>query len=92
MIGHYSSQVIAEDHYYPFGLTASLDANQNVPPNTKKYQSIELEKHFGLETYFRGLDPQLGKFNSINPKAEMDYNPSPYATMIDNPVSYSVIL
>ncbi len=52
-----------------------------------KYQGIELEKHFGLETYetfYRGLDPQLGRFNSIDPKP--NYDISPYASMGNNPV------
>jgi RHS repeat-associated protein len=56
-----------------------------------KYQAVELEKHFGLETYetfHRGLDPQLGRFNSIDPKAELVYSVTPYASMNNNPAYY----
>jgi RHS repeat-associated protein len=55
-----------------------------------KYQSIELEKHFGLETYetdYRGLDPQLRRFNQIDPLAELFPYQSVYAAMDNNPVS-----
>jgi RHS repeat-associated protein len=89
MIGHYSGTVVEENHYYPHGLTLNTFQNHAVPTNTKKYQSIELEKHFGLETYEtlnRGLDPQLGRFNSIDPKSEKHFNFTPYVSMGDNPV------
>jgi RHS repeat-associated protein len=90
MVGLYKGEVVAENHYYPFGLTLSTIEDQNVTKNPLKYQGIELEKHFGLETYetfYRGLDPQLGRFNSIDPKAELGYEESPFASMRNNPVS-----
>jgi RHS repeat-associated protein len=88
MIEHYTSEVVEEDHYYPFGLTLNIDQNTTVTPNTKKYQGIELEKHFGLETFEtpnRDLDPQLGRFNSIDPKADKYYSTTPYASMDNDP-------
>lgn len=54
-----------------------------------KYQGIELERNFGLETYetfYRGLDPQLGRWNGIDIKSEKYYHLSPYAAMANNPV------
>ncbi|MBL7705931.1 MAG: hypothetical protein JNM21_10350 [Taibaiella sp.] len=87
---HYNTQVLEENHYYPFGLTLSTTA-MGITQQPLKYQGIELEKHFGLETYetfYRGLDPQLGRFNSIDPEAEQFYSLSPYVSMNNNPVSY----
>lgn len=90
MVGHYRGEVTEENHYYPFGLTLETSPMvTGVAKNPLKYQGIELEKHFGLETYetfYRGLDPQLGKFNQIDPKSELDVNLSPYVSMADNPV------
>ncbi|GEM_PF-3325203 len=85
---HYNTQVLEENHYYPFGLTVSTSA-MGITEQKYKYQGIELEKNFGLETYetyYRGLDPQLGRFNSIDPKAELDYGLSPFVSMRNNPV------
>ncbi|MNX85666.1 hypothetical protein D3C86_1175140 [compost metagenome] len=48
-----------------------------------------MERNFGLETYetfYRGLDPQIGRFNSIDPKSEKYFEVSPYVSMNNNPV------
>ncbi|RZJ84284.1 MAG: hypothetical protein EOO20_21420, partial [Chryseobacterium sp.] len=85
---HYNTRVIEENHYYPFGLTVSASA-MGTTAQPLKYQGIELEKNFGLETYetyYRGLDPQLGRWNGIDVKSEKYYNLSPYAAMANNPV------
>jgi RHS repeat-associated protein len=90
MVGHYKGEVIEESHYYPFGLTLQTSQAAGAADQPHKYQGIELEKHFGLETYetfYRGLDPQLGKFNQVDPKAELDFHLSPYVSMGDNPVA-----
>jgi RHS repeat-associated protein len=90
MVGHYRGEVAEENHYYPFGLTLETSPMvTGVTNNPLKYQAVELEKHFGLETYetfFRGLDPQLGRFNSIDPKAENHFDINPYVSMGNNPV------
>ena len=89
MVGHYKGKVQEESHYYPYGLTLQTDVQvPAITEQVKKYQGIELEKHFGLETYetfYRGYDPQLARFNAIDPKP--DFNLSPYSGMADNPVT-----
>jgi len=85
---HYNTRVLEENHYYPFGLAVSTEA-MGLTKQPYKYQGIELEKNFGLETYetfYRGLDPQIGRFNSIDPKAEKYYSTSPYVSMDNNPI------
>ncbi len=55
-----------------------------------KYQGIELNKRFELEvyeTFYRGLDPQLGRFMQIDPLASLFASQSPYASMDNNPIS-----
>ncbi len=81
-IEHFTSKVLEETHYYPFGLTVGIDqaGQPGLPGQPFKYNGIGLEKHFGLETYetfYRGLDPQLGRFNSVDPSAETSYSMSP---------------
>jgi len=87
---HYTSEVLEENHYYPFGLTISQDAGVVSTAQPYKYQGIELNKDFGLETYetfYRGLDPQIGRFKQIDPLADNSAYQSPYASMDNNPIS-----
>lgn len=80
--------VLEQNHYYPFGLTIS---STSVNPNEKnryKYNGIELQNDFGLQTYdayFRTLDPQIGRWWQIDPKPKESL--SPYVSMDNNPVS-----
>ncbi|WP_025144874.1 DUF6443 domain-containing protein [Pedobacter jeongneungensis] len=89
-VGHYHSEVLEENHYYPFGLTlTNSNLSSTAVENKNKYQGIYLEKSFGLETYetvYRNLDPQIGRFKQIDPKSEITYAISPYASMLNNPV------
>jgi len=89
-VSHYNGEVLEENHYYPFGLTISESSNNPVlPKQPYKYQGIEMERNFGLETYetfYRGLDPQIGRFNSVDPKSEKYFDVSPYVSMNNNPV------
>ncbi|SDH19736.1 RHS repeat-associated core domain-containing protein [Chitinophaga filiformis] len=91
--------LLEETHYYPFGLTMSgisskaLDAA--IVENKYRFNGIEFEnKEFsdgsGLEMYdtdFRQLDPQTGRWWQMDPKPQ--YNSSPYAAMMNNPVLYT---
>lgn len=63
--------------------------NPALPKQPYKYRGIELERHFGLETYetfYRGHDPQIGRFNSVDPKSEFDNSNSPFVSMRNDPV------
>ena len=55
-------------------------------------QSKEFSDGTGLETYdafFRGYDPQLGRFGQQDPLAEANDDYSPYSFMNDNPINYN---
>jgi len=87
---HYNTQVLEENHYYPYGLTVSTSA-MGTTPQSYKYQGKELEKSFGLEMYdfhARLIDPQLGRTWQPDPHADRYTYISPYTSMNNNPVSY----
>lgn len=87
----YNTQVLEENHYYPFGLTLSSTAASPIANNPYKYQTKELERSFGIEMYdfhARMYDPQLGRFHAIDPMAAKFDNMSPYVGMGNNPISY----
>ncbi|MEI3797628.1 MULTISPECIES: DUF6443 domain-containing protein [unclassified Chitinophaga] len=100
-LGVMSGPLLEETHYYPFGLTmAGISSNllkgTNYPENRLKYGGKELQtKEFadgsGLELYdfnARMQDPQIGRFQQIDPKGELFVNATPYNYCFSNPVLF----
>jgi len=57
-----------------------------------KYNGIEKEEHHGLNiniAAYRVLDPAVGQWCSVDPKAEYLYGHTPYNSMLNNPISYT---
>ncbi|HEV7332740.1 MAG TPA: DUF6443 domain-containing protein [Flavisolibacter sp.] len=95
-IVHNRGPILEETHYYPFGLTmagiSSKAASFGQPENKKKYNGIELENDFEIQTYdaqFRELDPQIARWWQIDPVTDGYEHISPYASMYNNPVTIS---
>ena len=80
-----------EAHYYPFGMQLlGLSTPQIGPEHQFKYNDRELQSEFDLQWYsmdWRQLDPQLGRWTSIDPVTH--WRQSPYTAMDDNPVALS---
>ncbi|HWB90839.1 MAG TPA: RHS repeat-associated core domain-containing protein, partial [Puia sp.] len=101
-IKHYSGPLVEENHYYPFGLVMQGISDRAVKWNyaENKYrgnggdelQNKEFSDGSGLEEYdafFRLYDPQIGRFGSIDPLADVFEGYSPYSFAGDNPIGYN---
>jgi RHS repeat-associated protein len=80
---------IQVNNYYAFGLSMWEEAtNQEIQPY--KYNGKELDKMHGLNLYDYGArmyDPAIGRFTTMDPLAEKNYNISPYAYCSNNPIN-----
>lgn len=83
-------EILEENNYYPFGLKQEIDNDQE--NYEYKYNGKEFESGNNLnmtEMDFRQYDNALGRFNVIDPLAEMDYSMTPYHFTGNNPVAFS---
>gem|GEM_PF-3558583 len=98
---HTRGPLLEETHYYPFGLTMAGISSQSAGKlenlfrfnKGSELQHKEFSDGSGLEiydTYFRQLDPQLGRWNQIDPKIEKGQESlSPYESMGNDPILYN---
>jgi len=59
--------------------------------NRYKYNGIEFDSTFGLDSYeakLRDLDPQIGRWWQVDPKAESMESVSPYSSNFDDPIKF----
>ncbi len=90
---HNRDALLEETHYYPFGLTMagiSSKAAGKLANNRKWNAGSELNTDFDIslyETFYRGLDPQTGRFLQVDPETDAQENCSPYESMGGNPIS-----
>lgn len=77
------------------GISSNALKGMNYAENRKKYNGIEFTEDLGLDVYdafYRNLDPQIGRWNQIDPKIEKMEMWSPYASNYDNPIRYNDFL
>jgi RHS repeat-associated protein len=96
---HTRGNILEETHYYPFGLAMKMISPRALsvnPINWHKYSDKELQSEefsdgSGLEEYDFGVryfDPQIGRWNGLDPMAEKFPNLSPYNYSANNPVLF----
>jgi RHS repeat-associated protein len=86
-----NAEVVAENHYYPFGMTLGGQSWQspNYLENRYLYNGKEFQDELGLDWYDYGArfyDAQVGRWSVIDPMAEKYYSFSPYNYVRGNPI------
>ncbi len=76
--------------YYAFGYTIqSLQGTIVAPKNEYLYNGKELQEETGLYDYGARLyDPLIGRWNAVDPLAELNKRWSPYAYTLNNPTRF----
>jgi RHS repeat-associated protein len=102
VVTHELSSLREENHYYPFGLQMSAISSRALLPtfsqnkrmfnDGRELQNKEFSDGSGWEMYetgYRSYDPQIGRFNQIDPIAAAVACVSPYAYANNNPVYWN---
>ena len=92
-----AEEILEEKNYYPFGLqhdgyNMGVRDERSVEAEQYTFLDKEFEDNFGLnvtETDFRHYDSALGRFNVMDPLAELAYDFTPYRYGFNNPVFFS---
>ncbi len=86
-------EVVQENHYYPFGMNMEGEWAQQIGPNNKyQYNGKELNDDFGLnwnDYGARWYDAAIGRWNAVDPLAEMIHGHSPYTYVFNDPISFN---
>ncbi|MCB9326736.1 MAG: RHS repeat-associated core domain-containing protein [Lewinellaceae bacterium] len=82
------SELIQENHYYPFGMDQLGNWVATVgPKNDYLYNGKEWNEDIGWYDYGkRYYDPAIGRWNAVDPLAEKYYAYSPYNYVLGNPI------
>ncbi len=85
------SEVLQENHYYPFGMALGGQWMANAGREDKyQYNGKEFNEDFGLNWYDYGARwymPDIGRWNAVDPLAEEYYAWSPFHYGYNNPIN-----
>ncbi len=87
-----TSDILQENHYYPFGLgyEGPWLMNDVARDNKYQYNSKEWNEDFGLNWYAYGArfyDPAIGRFTGVDPIADKFAWVSPYNYAENEPIA-----
>ncbi len=86
------SEIMQEEHYYPFGLNQVGDWYATTAPENKyQFNGKELNEEMGINWVDFGnrwQDPALGRFMTIDRFAEKYYALTPYGYAANNPILF----
>ena len=88
------SEIVQEEHYFPFGMKMTGPWMGGAAGARTKYQynGIEYVDAFALNVNmatYRTLDPTIGRWWGVDPKAELQRSLSPYNAMNNSPLLYN---
>ena len=85
------TNVIQYNEYYPYGLLTEKSWTRENSSNSFLYNGgAELNESSGwYETFFRGYDAALGRFNQVDPLVGALSSYSPYNYGLNNPVYFN---
>jgi RHS repeat-associated protein len=89
-----TTEILNENHYYPFGMNMGFDWLNNTalsPDNRYQYNGKEMNDDFGLnwnDYGFRWYDASVGRWASADPISLYTPNYSPYHYSFNNPVRF----
>jgi RHS repeat-associated protein len=93
-IPHGAGEIIQENHYYPFGMLLAgpwRQASSTSEATAYRYNSIEHVDDYDLGVdmaFYRTLDPAVGRWWQVDPKAEATMGLTPYGSMNSSPMVY----
>jgi RHS repeat-associated protein len=82
--------LVQENHYDPFGLNLAGIEQSGSPDSKFQYNGKEKQDDFGLNWIDYGMrmyDSQIGKWQSIDPKADANVHDSPYLAFNNNSIN-----
>jgi RHS repeat-associated protein len=88
------SEILQENHYYPFGMNTNGPWMNDAAANDKTYQynGKELESFGGLGWHDYGArfyDPSIGRFTTVDPMVSEFPSWTPYHYVHNNPLRYT---
>ncbi len=93
-VTHIKSPLLQEQSYYPFGLQMagiSDKALGKLDSKNKFDGGVSFEEDYGVnlyQTFYRGYDPQIGRFNGVDIMSEKTFGMSVYGYCGNNPVMF----
>ncbi len=94
-VTHIKSPLLQEQSYYPFGLQMAGISDKTLGKLDSKYKfdgGVEFEEDYGVnlyETFYRGYDPQIGRFNGVDIMSEKTAGMSVYGYCSNNPEMFN---
>lgn len=85
-------EILQENHYYPFGMNMEGGwIAQTGVENQYQYNGKEINEDFGIDWSDYGArwyDASIGRWNGVDPLAEIYINETPFGYTANNPIKY----